>query len=156
MTVETKLATHGGSRPGAGRPKEIARAAAQLERVRDKLHAEFYISAGELAQAMPQLTRLAIKAATGSTWTDADGKEHREAPDRGMLRFLLEQFWRIVGSMPGEESAKAKETRAQFLAIINNYTSERPEAVEANGRPRVIEAEVISDTRDVGGVFQPK
>ena len=144
---------HGGSRPGAGRPKELVRAAAQLDRVRDKLHAEFYISAGELAKAMPQLTQRAIQAASGMTWKDAEGKEHVKPPDMLMLKFLLELFWKIVSALPGDESNKGKEIRAAVLAVISNYSSQRPETLDSNDRPRALEAEVISDTGDAAGVL---
>lgn len=145
---------HGGKRPGAGRPKELVRAAAQLDRVRDKLHTEFYISAGELAKAMPQLTRQAIQAATGLVWKDAEGKEHSKPPDLTMLKFLIELFWKIVSAMPGNENQKAKEMRAQFLAIVNNYTSQRPEALDSDGKGRVIEAESVTDLSDDGAVLR--
>lgn len=146
---------HGGARAGAGRPREVARAAAQLDKVRDKLHAEFYLSAGMLAQAMPQLTQLAIKAATGYAYKDKEGKDIVKLPDLNILKFLMEQFWKIVGAMPGDENSKAKEMRAQFLAIVNNYTNDRPQIVGADSGSRVIEAEIVSDTGDEGSVLRP-
>lgn len=132
---------HGGARAGAGRPKELTRAAAQLDRVKDKLHAEFYISAGQLAQAMPQLTQKAIAAAV--------------AGDMTMLKFLLELFWKIVSALPADSNSKAKEMRAQFLAIVNNYASQRPTVVDTDGQARVIEVEPVADPSDGRSLLRP-
>ena len=94
----------GGLRPGAGRPKSVAKMEGQLSRIKTEMQAGFYASAKELAEAMPELVKLAIA--------------HAKAGDKNLLRFLIDQFHKIVGALPLDEQDGYAIYKAKLLAVI--------------------------------------
>ena len=132
----------GGVRQGAGRPKDIAKTAASLDRIRDKMQAEFYEAAFLLSNSNVELTRLAI--------------DHARGGDKNMLRFLLEHFWKMVGALPQEDDSKYTDIRARILAVVDTYASEqRPEAVGSRRERDAVRVEAPPDGSHELAVFRP-
>lgn len=108
----------GGARVGAGRPKSLARAEGQLARIRTEMQAGFYESAKTLAAAMPELVQDAIR--------------HAKAGDKNLLKFLIDQFHKIVGALPLDEQDGYAVYKAKLLAVIEQ-SGQQPEVVGASG-----------------------
>lgn len=118
----------GGARIGAGRPKDLTKAAKRLEKIRATMQDGFYESAFKLATAIPKLTEQAIM--------------HAEAGDKGLLKFLLTQFYDIVGALPAEDQSKYADLQSRLISIIEDQRN----------RPRDLGAAGAGDPRDAGAI----
>lgn len=90
----------------------------QLTRIKTEMQAGFYASAKELAEAMPELVKSAIL--------------HAKAGDKNLLKFLIDQFHKIVGALPLDEQDNYAVYKAKLLAVIEQ-SGQRPEDMGASG-----------------------
>ena len=115
---------HGGARPGAGRPKSIARTGKDNEIVTKKLKGGAQAGWEVLAEEYPSLIRLAVEFAKG----DIDGK-----PNSSMLKTLLELMPKVVGVDADAEDATIIQLVRELRGTVNFNTTEEPDrpSVEA-------------------------
>ena len=115
---------HGGTRPGAGRPKSIARTGKDNEIVTKKLKGGAQAGWEVLAEEYPSLIRLAVEFAKG----DIDGK-----PNSSMLKTLLELMPKVVGVDADAEDATIIQLVRELRGTVNFNTTEEPDrpSVEA-------------------------
>ena len=133
----------GGARPGAGRPRDLAKAAGQLDKIREEMQKGFYEAAWELARKQPELVREAIKYAM--------------AGDKLLLKFCIEQFNKIVGALPEQEQSAYKVYHERLLQAVERSltpvdSSSRGDAqhpgLAARGGDE--DAVLLSDTHQAG------
>ena len=110
---------HGGARPGAGRPKSIARSGKDNEIVTKKLKGGAQAGWEVLAEEYPSLIRLAVEFAKGNI----DDK-----PNASMLKTLLELMPKVVGTDADAEDATVIQLVRELRATIT--TDSRTGAVE--------------------------
>ena len=108
---------HGGTRPGAGRPKSIARTGKDNEIVTKKLKGGAQAGWEVLAEEYPSLIRLAVEFAKG----DIDGK-----PNSSMLKTLLELMPKVVGVDADAEDATIIQLVRELRGTVNNNTPKQP------------------------------
>ena len=115
---------HGGTRPGAGRPKSIARSGKDNEIVTKKLKGGAQAGWEVLAEEYPSLIRLAVEFAKG----DIDGK-----PNSSMLKTLLELMPKVVGVDADAEDATIIQLVRELRGTVNFDTAKEPDrpSVEA-------------------------
>ena len=93
------------------------------------MQAEFYASMGELGKSLPKLTQKAIALA-------ADGNVL-------LLKFLIENFCKVVGALPEEGDIKYRLIREIVEKRVTEYNdpSDRPEPVDTGGEghPETVE-----------------
>ena len=105
---------HGGARPGAGRPKSIARTGKDNEIVTKKLKGGAQAGWEVLAEEYPSLIRLAVEFAKG----DIDGK-----PNSSMLKTLLELMPKVVGVDADAEDATIIQLVRELRGTVNFNTA---------------------------------
>ena len=108
---------HGGTRPGAGRPRSVARSGKDNEIVTKKLKGGAQAGWEVLAEEYPSLIRLAIEFAKG----DIDGK-----PNSSMLKTLLELMPKVVGVDADAEDATIIQLVRELRGTVNFNESEEP------------------------------
>lgn len=115
---------HGGTRPGAGRPKSIARTGKDNEIVTKKLKGGAQAGWEVLAEEYPSLIRLAVEFAKGNI----DDK-----PNASMLKTLLELMPKVVGVDADAEDATIIQLVRELRGTVNFNTTEEPDrpSVEA-------------------------
>ena len=115
---------HGGARPGAGRPKSIARSGKDNEIVTKKLKGGAQAGWEVLAEEYPALIRLAVEFAKGNI----DDK-----PNASMLKTLLELMPKVVGVDADAEDATIIQLVRELRGTVNFNTTEEPDrpSVEA-------------------------
>ena len=132
------LVAKGGKRPGAGRPREISRAVLMLEQVRTEMQRGFYDSAFQLSNNMPKLTEEAIKHALGG--------------DKGLLKFLIEQYFKMVGALPSGEQDKYAEYNRRIAEAIERGVAG---GVGASGKGNSLIVDVEAHAVDGTTVLRP-
>ena len=108
---------HGGTRPGAGRPKSIARTGKDNEIVTKKLKGGAQAGWEVLAEEYPSLIRLAVEFAKG----DIDAK-----PNSSMLKTLLELMPKVVGVDADAEDATIIQLVRELRGTVNFDTAKAP------------------------------
>ena len=109
---------HGGTRPGAGRPRSVARSGKDNEIVTKKLKGGAQAGWEVLAEEYPSLIRLAIEFAKG----DVDGK-----PNSSMLKTLLELMPKVVGVDADAEDATIIQLVRELRGTVNFDTAKEPD-----------------------------
>ena len=115
---------HGGARPGAGRPRSIARSGKDNEIVTKKLKGGAQAGWEVLAEEYPSLIRLAVEFAKGNV----DDK-----PNASMLKTLLELMPKVVGVDADAEDATIIQLVIELRGTVNFDTAKEPDrpSVEA-------------------------
>lgn len=109
--------TRGGARVGAGRKPSAEQALVRLDKLKAEVHLGLQLSAGEMARSMPDLTRIAIETA--------------KAGNMGMLRFVIDLFWKLALVLPAEsEDSPTRRVYERIQRIVDEYTSNRPTIVD--------------------------
>ena len=108
---------HGGARPGAGRPRSIARSGKDNEIVTKKLKGGAQAGWEVLAEEYPSLIRLAVEFAKGNI----DDK-----PNASMLKTLLELMPKVVGVDADAEDATIIQLVRELRGTVNNNTPKQP------------------------------
>lgn len=129
------LATSGGKRRGAGRPSKLRLFQRKLAEARQSMQERFWDSAALLAMAQPDLMQQAITMA--------------KSGDRLMLRFLIEHYNKLMGTLPEEQRTPYAAYSERIVAVIQrniNQLGAVGASGEGNTRGIVVEA-VTSDDR---------
>ena len=108
---------HGGTRPGAGRPRSVTRVGKENEIVTKKLKGGAQAGWEVLADEYPSLIRLAVDFAKG----EIDGK-----PNSSMLKTLLELMPKVVGADADAEDATIIQLVRELRGTVNNNTPKQP------------------------------
>ena len=117
--------THGGARPGAGRPKKID--VNKGEVVAQKLQAAFQVGLEEIGTSLPELIKASVDSALS------------EAKDAGAdRRFLIKLFSEMVKITEDDKTPYA-QLMQQWIQQVNVNVDR-----EGEGRTEIIDSGVIS------------
>lgn len=132
--------TAGGKRQGAGRPSKLRLFQRKLAEARQSMQERFWDSAALLALAQPDLMTQAITMA--------------KSGDRLMLRFLIEHFNKLMGTLPEEQRTPYAAYSERIVAVIQrniNQLGAMDTRSKGDARGPVAEAEFS----DVSPVLPP-
>ena len=120
--------THGGARPGAGRPKKID--VNKGEVVAQKLQTAFQTGLEEIGTSLPQLIQASVKSAL------SEGKDAGAA-----RRFLIKLFSEMVKITEDDKTPYAQMMQQWVQQVQVNVDG------ESNGRIEVIEPRIVGGTK---------